>query len=92
VGQALLDGGDLVSKIDEQNYHWVQFCPCGCTQRLHIDEIRKLQGVFNSVDEQLDKIDKGIKLDALIFHSSDCPSCQEDGERQDRLTAAMLDW
>jgi hypothetical protein len=34
---------------------------------------------------QLDKIASGEKLDAPIFHSEDCETCQEEAERQEHL-------
>lgn len=57
----------------------VQFCPCGHTAWKTTEEIRELGG-----SHQLEDIERGIKLDAPIFSSEDCPMCQADREENER--------
>lgn len=57
----------------EDTYIQVQFCPCGCTYRLPKSKI-----IAMGAKQQLDDIESGKKLDAVIFSSEDCEQCKED--------------
>lgn len=52
----------------------VQFIPCGHDDKLSIEEIVRLGGA-----KQLQDIQSGQKLDAVIFHSSKCNVCNDGG-------------
>jgi hypothetical protein len=62
----------------------VQFCPCGHSYRMGLSKVIKLGGAA-----QMEEIKAGVKLDAVIFHSSDCDDCKEERDRQDRLCREM---
>jgi hypothetical protein len=64
----------------------VQFCPCGCVTEMTVAEFVELDG--DRV--QLDRIERGEKLDAPILPTAVCSDCQDEAARQDRLTAEML--
>lgn len=57
----------------EDTYFQVQFCPCGCTYRLSRSKI-----IAKGGKQQLDDIESGKKLDAIIFSSEGCEQCAED--------------
>lgn len=69
-------------------YHVVQFCPCGCVQNMSEEEVVRLGG-----QRQLNRIAAGEKLDAPIFSTKDCPSCNDEAEERNRRGAEIeADW
>jgi len=59
----------------DEEYVPVQFCPCGCVYNLKVSEIRAM-----GAGRQLDAIDSGRKLDAVILPSNKCEQCASERE------------
>lgn len=57
----------------------VQFCPCGCVCHMPKEEM-----IAAGAGRQLELIESGAKVDALIQPSDQCPDCQADREWRDR--------
>jgi hypothetical protein len=65
-------------------YENVQFCPCGHDYRMLRAEIVERGGA-----KQLEEIDTGFKLDAVIFSSSNCGVCKDEADARDRRYAEL---
>jgi hypothetical protein len=61
----------------------VQFFPCGHTYRMDRDTAADRCGT------QLEQIESGEKLDAVILPASECAECTDERLRQERLCSEM---
>lgn len=73
--QQLEEEGSHTPQSDERQI--VQYCPCGHIAWLTRDEI-----IQKGSQKQLEAIENGTKLDAVILHSTECGACHMTGPKE----------